>query len=232
MAEYSTIFLGSEEIASETLQFEFEKPQGFVFKPGQFVHLGLPDLFDTDSEGNSRSFSIASAPHESHLLFAMRMRDSAFKNHLKSAVVGTSAVISGPLGNFIFPDKTDRLIVFLVGGIGITPVRGMIVHASQTKSPQKIIVFYSNRTGADMPYVHELVSLNNQNIQIIPTMTNDASWIGEQGYIDLNMISRHLTDINEPIYYLSGSPEFVLAMDKLLRDAGVKDIIVAEFFGY
>ena len=77
------------EVAEGTMAFLFEKRSGFEFKPGQSSDVTLVNPPVTDSERNVRTFSIASAPFESHLMFATRMRDKAFKRSLKTAPLGT-----------------------------------------------------------------------------------------------------------------------------------------------
>ena len=61
------------------MAFHFDKPAGFVFKAGQFGDFTLINPRETDAEGNIRGFSLASAPYEPDLMFATRMRDTAFK---------------------------------------------------------------------------------------------------------------------------------------------------------
>jgi ferredoxin-NADP reductase len=73
-----------EEVAKGTMAFQFEKPSGWTFKAGQYLDMTLLDPPETDSEGNVRSFSIASGPHEDTLMVATRMRDTAFKRVLRT----------------------------------------------------------------------------------------------------------------------------------------------------
>ena len=61
------------------MAFHFEKPDGWVFKAGQFLDVTLQDPPETDAEGNIRGFSIASAPHEETLMVTTRLRDTAFR---------------------------------------------------------------------------------------------------------------------------------------------------------
>src|ERR1035441_5229424 len=70
------------EVAERTTAFRFEKPSNWTFKAGQFLDMTLLNPSDTNAEGNTRSFSIASAPHEETLMVATRMRDTAFKRVL------------------------------------------------------------------------------------------------------------------------------------------------------
>ncbi len=68
-----------EEVADGTMAFHFEKPEGFLYRAGQFADFTLIDPPETDAEGNIRGFSLASAPCERDLKIATRMRDTAFK---------------------------------------------------------------------------------------------------------------------------------------------------------
>ena len=74
MAGYVSKLLNRVQVAQDTMAFHFEKPMGFDFKPGQSVDPMLMNPPETDSAGNTRTFSIASAPFENQLVFAMRMQ--------------------------------------------------------------------------------------------------------------------------------------------------------------
>jgi ferredoxin-NADP reductase len=62
-----------QEIAERTMAFRFEKPASFKFIPGQFIDITLLNPKETDSEGNTRGFSIASAPHENFIMSRKRV---------------------------------------------------------------------------------------------------------------------------------------------------------------
>ena len=120
-----------KEVAEGTMAFRFEKPSGWTFKAGQYLDMTLLDPSETDSEGNVRSFSIASAPHEETLMVATRMRDTAFKRVLRTMPFGTAVKIEGPSGDLILQNDFTITTVFLAGGIGITPKYKLI--ASMTE---------------------------------------------------------------------------------------------------
>ena len=106
--------LKSRQVVAEgTMAFHFEKPTGWTFKPGQYVDITLLDPSETDSEGNERSLSIASSPHEVTLMVATRMRDTAFKRELKRMPLGSQVKIDGPLGSFTLHSNASRPAVFL-----------------------------------------------------------------------------------------------------------------------
>jgi ferredoxin-NADP reductase len=81
---YEAKLLSRFEVAEATLAFQFGKPSGFECRPGQSSDLTLVNPPESDSEGNVRTFSIASAPFEDRLMFATRMRETAFKRSLKA----------------------------------------------------------------------------------------------------------------------------------------------------
>src|ERR1022692_493085 len=92
-----------QEVAEGTMVFRFEKPAGWAFKPGQFVDMTFLYPLETDSEGNTRTFSIASAPHEETLMVATRMRDTAFKRVLGTMPLGSAVKLEGPSGDLTVP---------------------------------------------------------------------------------------------------------------------------------
>jgi len=81
MADKTARLISREEVAEGTMAFHFEKPSGFSFRAGQFADVTLPDPLETDTEGNTRSFSIASPPFANELVFTTRMRDTASSAH-------------------------------------------------------------------------------------------------------------------------------------------------------
>src|SRR4029450_1197979 len=100
VSAYASRLLNRVEVAEGTIAFHFEKPTGFDFKPGQSADLTLPNPPETDAEGNVRTFSIASAPFEDQLMFATRMRDTAFKRSLKKMPLGTVVKMDSAMGSF------------------------------------------------------------------------------------------------------------------------------------
>lgn len=100
-------------------------------------------------------------------------------------------------------------------------------------------LFHSNRRPQDAPFLTELQAAAKQNskFRFIPTMTQLQSsddWTGERGFIDQSMITRHLSSLRGPIYYVAGPPAMVTAMRQMLMVAGADedDIRTEEFAGY
>ena len=240
MPIYKTVLRRKEEIADGTMAFHFEKPGGFVFKAGQFGDFTLINPGETDAEGNIRGFSLASAPYERDLMFATRMRDTAFKRVLRTMEIGTEVSLDAPYGSFTLHNNPRTPAVFLTGGIGVTPVRSIVLQAAHDNLPHKIFLFYSNRRPEDAAFLDELMEIQekNPNYTFIGTMTemekSDRKWVGETGYINKAMLEKHVGDLTLPIYYVAGPASMVTAMRRTLNEAGVDDdnIRTEEFSGY
>jgi ferredoxin-NADP reductase len=241
IVSYEVALKNKKQIAERTSAFIFEKPKGFHFKAGQHIRMTLINPSETDSEGDSRFFSMANTPQEKDLVFVMRMRDTAFKRVLGKMRTGEKVKIQmrldNPHGSFTLHEDDSRPAVFLIGGIGIVPAYSMIKDAIERKLPHMIFLFYSNRRPEDAPYLNELEKMAKEHPSfiLISTMTEAEksvqSWKGETGQIDLPLIRKHVDDLKTPIFYIAGLSDMVSAMKAMLIKAGVnEDAIRAEQF--
>lgn len=222
------------------MAFHFERPPGFRWQAGQNVLLTLVDPPELDAQGPSRTFTLASAPHEPDLVIATRMRDTAFKRVLKSSPLGLRVQVEEASGLMVLHEDAARPAVFLAGGIGITPFLSMARHAAHERLPHRIVLFYGNRRPEDAAFLQELTDLQQTNprYRLVAAMSEpDKSarpWSGEKGFIDRAMLERHLRDMRAPVYYFAGPPAMAMAMQRLLAGAGVPedDMRSEEFYGY
>lgn len=235
-----TKLLATEVVAENTMRFRFEKPEGFIYRAGQSIDLTLIDPSETDKEGDTRAFTLASAPQDDHLAITMRMRDTAFKRVLRNMTFGTALSFVGPFGDLTLHENGKRSAVFLAGGIGITPFYSMVRDAEARALSYDITLFYSNRRPEDTAFLEELLALprKNPHFTFVGTMTemekSAEEWDGERGYITKEMLAKHIDQSNMPIYYLAGPPGMVAALRTTLNESGVSndDIRTEEFSGY
>ncbi len=240
MPIYKVKLKGRQEIAAGTMAFRFEKPAGFSYKAGQCGDFMLADPPETDAEGNTRTFTLASAPYEDDLMVATRMRDTAFKRVLKTMPIGTEVSLDAPSGSLTLHSDARIPAVFLSGGIGVTPARSIVLQATHDKLTHKIVLFDSNRRPEDSAFLDELAEAQtrNPNFTLVGTMTemekSSKTWSGATGFVTKAMLMKSVKDLDLPIFYLSGPPTMVAAMRKILDDSSVKDdkIRTEEFSGY
>jgi ferredoxin-NADP reductase len=240
MGVYIAKLKDRRQVAEGTMAYYFDKPAGFEFAGGQSIDLTLIDPPETDAEGNTRAFSLASAPYEPLLMVATRQRDTAFKRILKSMPLDSEVRFEGPFGSMTLHRKTARPAVILAGGIGITPFRSMLCQAIKTNTGHRLFLFYSNRSPEDAAFLAELQELAQQqsNLTLVATMTkpekSKSGWNGETGYVNADMLLRFIGNPAEPVYYTAGPPAMVAAMKEVLKRAGADedDIRSEDFAGY
>lgn len=223
------------------MSFAFDlEGQTFPFKPGQYNTVTIPNPLYQDEEGNTRQFSIASSPRDPFILITTRMRASAFKRTLAEVPLGTRVNFRGPLGSFTLPEDAVHPIVLIAGGIGITPFRSMIKHATEQRLPHTLTLIYSNRTPQEAPFLEELRGWEreNPNFRFIPTMTRpEAStpeWTGRTGYVDAAFLRETLEGLDRFIFFAAGPPRMVDGVGHALAGAGVAEdrIRTEQFSGY
>lgn len=240
MTSHRTRLLNKEEVADSTMAFHFERPESMTYTAGQYLHWSLVDPPETDDKGIMRAFTLASAPFENTIMVSTRMRDTAYKRDLAMMEIGDELELDEPQGDLTLHDDASRPAVFVIGGIGITPVRSMVLQSTHEKSGHQLYVFYSNKRVEDAPFLAELrnAAEMNENFTFVPTMTaaedSNEEWSGETGHMDKDMLARYLPDLGIAVYYLSGPAGMIEAMGGMLRDAGVgdEDIRSEEFPGY
>ena len=236
---FEAALIARDLVAERTMAFRFAKPADWDYRAGQFIDITLLDPPDTDAEGNTRGFSISSAPREDVIMITTRLRDTAFKRVLRAMPIGTPVKIEGPFGDLRL-HHAARPAVVLTGGIGITPFRSILIETIRNGGlPNPVAVFYANRRPQDAAFLDELSELARQdaNLTFVPTMSaleSGEPWEGERGHIDASMLRRHLDGVTDAIYYLTGPPGMVLGLRTMLVDSGVDedDIRTEEFTGY
>ncbi len=168
------------------------------------------------------------------------MRDTGFKRIASSLPIGAPFLVEGPYGNLILHRDVKRPAVFLAGGIGITPFRSMIRHATEVGSAHRMFLFYSIRRLEEAAFLDELREIQelNRGFKFIPTVTHPDRiphhWRVELGHIAEPMLRSWIPDFQDPIFYIAGPPGMVAGMREMLAVAGVPDdnIRAEEFAGY
>ena len=229
-----------ELVADRTMTFRWVKPADWSFRAGQFIDITLHDPPETDAEGDTRGFSISSAPCEDVIQITTRLRDTAFKRVLQQVPLGTSMKLEGPFGDLRL-HHAARPAVLLAGGIGVTPFRSILVEQIRCGSlPYRVVLFHANHRPEDAPFADELRNLAAAEpmLTFVPTMTamqrSGQSWDGERGRFDAELLHRHLEELDQPIYYIAGPAGMVQATRAMLVAAGADedDIRTEEFTGY
>ena len=213
--------LKKQIIAENTLELIFEKPPGFMQEAGQYAILRLNNPKYNNLDMPFRSMSIVSHAGEPVLRFAMRMSDSGFKKSCWEMTEGEEATIFGPTGKFVLA-KDVQNIVFLISGIGITPVIPMLRELERLKFSGQVFLFYSNRTKSSMAYDDELKNISLKNYTYKSVITSETR------RIDAELLKSHLKNLGIFQYYVVGTSPFLKTMKQILINEGVDLLRIKE----
>lgn len=210
-----------------------ERPPGFEFRAGQHVLLEI----ETPDGPDDRFLSIASGPARDHLEFAVRTSESDFKQAFRRLRPGDTVRVSRPSGRFTLDE--DAPVVFLSGGIGVTPIKSMIEHATDSGLDTPLVLLYGNRSPREIVFREELDGLAGLNPRFHAAYTvdeppEDPTWTGRTGHIDMRMVHAETADLRGAVYYTCGPPGMVAAMTRLLDDLGARPghVRTENFTGY
>ena len=149
---------------------------------------------------------------------------------------GSEIVAAQLAGDFTLPHDPDQRMVFIAGGIGITPFRSMIQFLLDTKQPRRITIFYANRTIEEVVY-HDVLECAWRELRIrtVYTLTDKSKippgWRGQVGHVTDSMIRTYIPNYRDCLYYLSGPNSMVTSFQRTLGKMHVRrDQVKTDFF--
>ncbi len=226
------------KITEDIYNVIFSTSQKFSFLPGQYMEWTLSHS-KSDSRGNRRYFTIASSPTERDIVLGVRFtpHGSSFKNKL-SSLSENSEIIAGQIaGDFTMPKDLRKKLVFIAGGIGVTPFRSMVKSILDTKEKRDIVVLYTAKNYEDFAYRNIFdEAAKEMGIKVIYTITDikniPKNWKGHIGRIDEQLIQKEIPDFKERIFYLSGPNAMIESFGNTLKKIGISHIKKDYFPGF
>lgn len=229
--------VSSHTLTNDIYEFVFSASEKLKFKAGQYLEWTIPGFF-ADSRGNRRYFTIASAPTESDIRLGVRTfaNGSEFKKRLQALQPGAIMWAGQLAGDFVLPRDPQEKLVFIAGGIGITPFRSMIKQLVDSKEKRDVVLLYTCVAPEHFVY-QEIFSAAERElgIKVIYVITDEtkvpADWNGLKGFITSDVIHAHIPDYQERIFYLSGPNVMVQSYVDLLHKTGVnRQAIRTDYF--
>ena len=191
------------------------------FLAGQYIDFLLKD-------GRRRSFSIANAPHEDEFieLHIRHIDGGRFTSEVFDEMHEKDLVrIQGPLGTFFLREDSNRPVIFMVGGTGFGPVKGIIEHALATKIERPMHLYWGARAKEDLYMDEQVKEWMRQNplIRYTPVLSepkDEDQWDGRTGYVH-EAIAEDYDDLSKHEIYASGRPEMVYAGKDVFEKQGL-----------
>lgn len=217
---YTVTCLKKKEIAPGIYELVFEKPEGFQFKPGQFILFDVP-LVENPTDVQTRAFSLASTPVERDLLFLIKITPNGRMSRWIEEVCqeGSQLVMKGPFGLFVLDEKTEKNYLFVATGTGIAPFRGHVKYLLEQKGDtRKMDLVFSMREIKDLFWIDEFRAIEqafpNFKFHVSLTTKNSVDWHGHKGRVQ-EIIPQIVPDFGAVNVYICGMPQMVADLKKM-----------------
>jgi ferredoxin-NADP reductase len=224
-------------ISPVVYEYVFTPNYPLKFLPGQYMEWTLP-LKRSDGRGNRRSFTIASSPTESDVHLGVKFYEpsSRFKQHLKSMQPGDTITAGMLSGDFVLPLDPRKKLVWIAGGIGITPFRSHAKYLIDKVQKRDVELFYVVSDPAEIAYKDlwdEARALGINTTYVLSSEKVPTHWKGLTGRLTAEQITA-VPDWQKRTYFISGPNAMVEAYKTMLRKAGVprRNIVTDYFAGY
>lgn len=217
---------------------KFAPPPGeprFDFLPGQFQFVTL--LRGRELPKEEHHFTISSSPTETGYHAATIKESGDFTAGIGRTISGDTAMIQAPFGRFSYvlhPEWRD--LVFIAGGIGITPLMSNLRHMRDTRAERRVLLLFANRDEPDIIFREELARMEAggpPDLKVVHILSRPgAAWQGERGHLDREKLARLGGDrLATSVFWLCCPPAMLKSKVAILRDLGVPyGRITYEFF--
>ncbi len=214
-----------QQLAPDVMALFLKLPsvEPFLYRAGQYIDFLLRD-------GKRRSFSIASPPHDSDTLEIHvrqvangRFSDWVFGECREKALLR----LEGPLGGFFLDEKIARPIIFVAGGTGFAPIKGMLRHLFRQDLKRPMHLFWGARQEIDL-YEDDLIRewVRQQTTLRYTPVLSDAGdqddWAGAEGWVH-DAVLEEYPDLSGYQVYMSGPPPMIDAARKDFAGHGLPE---------
>lgn len=197
-----------------TEEYVFSSPVPVYFSPGQYIELTLPHAH-ADIRGSRRSFSITSMPGETNIRLGVKFYNpsSSFKKSLRALPLGSPIQATGITGDFVLPKDARRKLLFVAGGIGVTPFISHI--RSMAAEKRTITLLYFNRSPEEAAYKELLDSSGIIVHYFVATRETREFLHGDR--VSEELLRKYVPDMKQREVYISGPPVMVAEAARIAR---------------
>lgn len=230
-------FKEKKQLTPTSFEFIFTPHAPQVFEAGQYIGISLPHKHG-DLRGIRRSFSVTSAPGEETVRLGIKFYtpSSSFKNALRELQKDAVIEATGISGDFVLPKNNQTPLLFVAGGIGITPFISHLRTLKQRGERRNIILLYAISAIEDLAY-KDILEASGIKVCVVTkaktSLTLPQGWVhSNEPFITKEAIVLAAPDSNNRMAYISGPPAVVNGTKKQLQQLGVKRIKTDYFIGY
>lgn len=224
----------TQDEAANIRTFFFKPEKPMLYTAGQYTELTVPHTHP-DKRGIKHWFTLSSSPTDDLLSITTKYAGntgSSFKKALFKLKPGTELHMASPMGDFVLPKLIQRPLVFVAGGIGITPFHSMLAWLAATGESRPVKLLYAVRTEDEIIFQDTFAKAGVHATIVVGEPS--PAWGGERGRLNAELILGLEKPADDALIYVSGPEPMVEALEKDLKQAGVdKHQLVLDFFpGY
>jgi ferredoxin-NADP reductase len=225
------VFDHAEDEAANIRTFYFRPEQPVRYTAGQYTELTLPHPHP-DQRGRRRWFTLSSSPTNDLLSITTKQaadKGSSFKRALFKLEPGTELHLAEPMGDFVLPKLIQTPLIFVAGGIGVTPFHSMLSWLAATGETRPIKLLYAVRNEDEIIFQETLRKAGVEPTIIVSEPS--PAWGGERGRLSAELILGLEQPSDDTLVYVSGPEPLVESLEKDLMRAGLaKPQIVTDAF--
>jgi ferredoxin-NADP reductase len=223
-----------QDEASNIRTFFFRPERAVQYTAGQYTELTLPHP-QPDERGQKRWFTLSSPPDGEFLTITTKHaaeNGSSFKDALFKLPMGTELKMAEPMGDFVLPKFIQTPLVFVAGGIGITPFHSILEWLASTNETRPIRLLYAVRNEDEIIFQETYDTIGIKPTIIVSEPS--PSWGGERGHLSAELILGLEKPEENTLVYLSGPEKMVQNLAKDLHKQGLekRQIVTDEFPNY
>lgn len=223
-------FIERKQITPSSYEFVFAGTVPFV--AGQYIELALPHK-TADSRGVRRTFTIASSPGDMMVRFGIKVPEtsSTFKRTLMALESGNRVQATRVAGDFVLSKDPDEPILFVAGGIGITPLISFL----RSYQKRDIVLLYAVSSPDEIAY-RDVLAVNGVKVVIVTPGGKaevPSGWkVVDAPFVSADILKKYVNDFASRTIYISGPPLMVNAVKRAAGQLGAKNIKTDHFAGY
>ncbi|HVA10585.1 MAG TPA: FAD-dependent oxidoreductase [Candidatus Dormibacteraeota bacterium] len=220
--------------AKNITTFYFKPEATLKYTAGQYIELSLPHAHP-DNRGQKRWFTLSSSPSDPLLSITTKFTadgGSTFKKTLRQLQPGNIVSMIGPMGDFVLPKLLQTPLVFVAGGIGITPFHSMLSWLAANNEERPITMLYGVG-GEDEIVFQDTLDKAHQHVTVVVANPSPA-WGGERGRITSELIMGIGQPSEDSLVYVSGPEPMTESLSKDLMHSGLnkQQLVVDAFPNY
>lgn len=199
-------------VTHDVKQFIIEKPDGFIFTPGQATEISINQEGWTDKR-NPFTFTCLNDEHYLQFTIKIYTGHQGVTNHLGQLHVGDELILREAWGAIEYKGPG----YFIAGGAGITPFIAILRQLNKEGALADNKLFFSNKTDEDIILADELKSMLGENALF--TVTNQKDSMHDQRRINADFLKAEVKDFSKH-FYVCGPDAMVEEISGLLAELG------------